>query len=136
MENKYKLSDDEIKHYGRKGMRWGERLFQKQFEAAKAKRAQSKETRALARAEKNATKIVRTGSNSKLKKLSDDQIQQAVYRLDLENSYKRARQESSNLRYQKSKNTDEKKQRRIDRTNAWLETARKVYDLERKKSKN
>lgn len=99
MDNKTYVYSDELYHYGRKGMKWGQNIFGKKrsgskgtvvakknksyFEKAKEARAAKKKAEAEAKA-----KAAEEARKRDPKNMSDDEIRKAIARKQLENQYR------------------------------------------------
>lgn len=99
MDNKTYAYSDELYHYGRKGMKWGQHIFGKPrsgskgtvvakkkksyFEKAKEARAAKKKAEAEAKA-----KAAEEARKRDPKNMSDDDIRKAIARKKLENEYR------------------------------------------------
>lgn len=99
MDNKTYVYSDELYHYGRKGMKWGQHIFGKPRSGAKgtvvakkkksyfekAKEAREAKKKAAAEAKSKAAEEARKRDP---KNMSDDDIRNAIARKKLENEYR------------------------------------------------
>ena len=89
-EYKYPITSNELYHYGRKGQKWGHRLYQHKDGSLTAlgklrygKKGPEKESSS---GESNDSKSIKTSklTKKKLKDMSDEEIQARIKRLNLE----------------------------------------------------
>jgi hypothetical protein len=84
------LRNDELMHYGRKGMKWYQHVF--------TNAASVRSNHALKKAEKQAKKDTKETSKQhrRIKKMSDDELKKNISRLKLEKEYKDLKTSSNN----------------------------------------
>lgn len=89
---------DELYHYGRKGMKWGQHIFGKIKDAID----NSKTKRAEAKAEKQKAEEERIKRNRPASQLSDSELRERKARLQLEKEYLDLQQQVARLTPQKT----------------------------------
>lgn len=147
MYNQY-FYGDELYHYGRKGMKWGQHIFQKYQEhrvrssnrkaARSAKSAERKELKAAKAAEKKQKLIddflmdpTPDKLNGLKKDLTDEQLRQAVNRANMfaqiRNNYnKELNKASETTTFQNGFNKVDQVMKDIDRVNNWVDIVKKA----------
>lgn len=75
------LTNEELQHYGVKGMRWGVRRTSKQLARAKKERSEDAKNK-----ERGQAKIKKSGTDA----LSNKELREVTNRINLENNYKSA----------------------------------------------
>ena len=88
----YTQYPDELYHYGRKGMKWGQHIFGKvrtSLGNRRARKAAMKEASKRERAENKAR-------NKSVRGMTSDEIKQRMERMQLEKDYKKLLEDTSN----------------------------------------
>lgn len=81
--------NDELYHYGRKGMKWGQHIYGKVKQAStKRKRRKSLEKARAAKVQKAKVAAENAKKPKRLEDMTDDEIRSAINRLQMEKQYK------------------------------------------------
>ena len=72
-----------IEHYGRKGQRWGQRIFSKKSGGSEGSGGKGK-----ASSDGEKSKETKTKTNKKVKKMTDQELSQAIRRMQMEKQYR------------------------------------------------
>ena len=107
-ETRIPMREDELYHYGRKGMKWGQHIFGKARDAISAKRKLAKERKSEASERKKRVKADEASKKRKPSSMSDAELKQRIERLELEKRYRELLADS------KSKKTSSKGKKLMD----------------------